>query len=244
MLKKHLVLLITCVLVLIPGCQAKKNTTPAPITSTITSQTTLKSESQKTTTGNAEQPKQLQTIETDSEDIMDDISNNDWTKAQAKIVEMKSSLSELKPLLESAKVSSSFINGVQTALTSLEKQVAAKKAHEAKVQANAIRKFIPDIADSFQTKLPTDLARLDYLGREIILNFEGKDWTSAKSNFTNGKEIWTRVKNKLGSSNSDIAKYDESLNNIGNYINNHDATAATKEINTLLDKLNVLENGF
>lgn len=242
--KKNLIFLAACILVLSTGCQ---NITPTPSTPNIQSTTQAPPQSvpSKTSTVNTPQPKQLETIESDSEDIMDDINIKDWTKAQTRVNEMKASMSELKPLLQSANVSSSLVDGVQNALTELEKQVTAKKVFESKVQANAITKFIPDIADSYQVLLPTDLGRLDYLGREINLNVENKDWNSANNNFNKGKEIWARLKTKLDTTyKNDIAKYDNSIKVLGDHISKHDTNSTIKETNVLLDKVDLLEKDF
>lgn len=191
------------------------------------------------------QPKQLEIIESDSEDIMDDINNSDWIKAQSKVNEIKKNMNELKPVLKSSNISSSLIDGLQSTLTELEKQVTAKTIYESKVQANAITKFIPDIADSYKVILPTDLGRLDYIGREIILNVEKKDWISAMSNLNKGKEIWLRIKNNLNAVyQNDITKCADSIKNLDNFINKKDVSLATNEANIFLDKVDILEKDF
>ena len=242
MLKKIVLTLTVCILISLTGCQIVKEKISEPPTPK--NEISRKTPSPKVST-KVSQPKQLETIESDSEDIIDDIDKKDWGKAQAKINEMKKNMTELKPILETASVSSTLINEIQTAITDLEKQVLTKKTYESKVQANKITKYVPDIADSFKTPLPTDLGRLDYLGREIILNVEVNDWTSAKTNLQKIRDIWSKLKTHVNSTyKDDINKYDESINKLGTYIDKHDAALTKKEANTFLDKTDVLENDF
>ena len=72
----------------------------------------------------------------------------------------------------------------------LETKVQAKNAYAAKVKANAITRVIPDIYDHYQVTVPTDLGRLDYLEREILLNVEKGDWTAARNTAAEVLRVW------------------------------------------------------
>lgn len=233
MRKKYLV--ICSLALLLSGCQAGNNLTPSSPNETTTPNSILKTS----------QPRQLETIESDSEDIIDDLANNDWAAAKAKVTEMKTALDELKPQLQSANVSESLINGVQASLGELEKQITNKQIYQSKVQANAITKFIPDIADAYEAPLPTDLGRLDYYGREIILNVENKDWTASGENINKCKAVWQNLKQQLNNNyQRDINQFDKSISNLINYISKQDSTSTTKEANRLLEEIDTLEMDF
>ena len=222
-------------LVLLAGCQATNNLTPSTPDSNTTPNAIPKTSP----------PKQLETIESDSEDIIDDLVKNDWIAAKAKVDEMKTALDELKPQLQSANVSGELINGVQASLAELEKQVATKQTYQSKVQANAITKFIPDIADAYEAPLPTDLGRLDYYGREIVLNVENKNWTAASDNIKKCKTIWLNLQQKLNDKyKNDIDLFNKSLDNLNNQVIKQDAALTTKEANNLLEEIDTLEKDF
>jgi cob(I)alamin adenosyltransferase len=235
MRKRYFAIYTFVLVVLLAGCQSQNNSAPST-----PNNSTTPNAIQKTT-----QPKQLETIESNSEDIIDDLVKNDWIAAKAKVDEMKTALAELKPQLQSANVSASLINGVQSSLAELEKQVAIKQTYQSKVQANAITKFIPDIADAYEAPLPTDLGRLDYYGREIILNVENKDWTAASDNIKKSKEIWLNLKQKLNDKyKNDIDQFNKSLDNLNNQISKQDAALTSKEANNLLELIDTLERDF
>lgn len=190
-------------------------------------------------------PKQLEAVESNSEDIMDDINNNDWVKAQNKVDQIKLNMDELKPILVTASIPTNIIDGITAAVSGLEKEVADKKIYESKVQANQITKYIPDISDYYKVELPTDLGRLDYLCREISLNADVKDWVSAVRNFEKAKGIWNNLKSKLSLIYmNDADKYQSSMDKLIKDINQKDVALVKKEANILLDMIDVLETDF
>lgn len=190
-------------------------------------------------------PKQIEAVESNSEDIVDDINNNDWINAQNRVDQIKLNISELIPMLVAASIPSNLIDGITAAVSNLEKEVKSKKNYESKVQANRITKYIPDISDYYIVVLPTDLGRLDYLGREIALNADVEDWASASSNYEKTKNIWGNLKTKLSPIyKNDADKYQNSIDNLNKYINQKDAVLTKKEANILLDLTDVLETDF
>lgn len=247
MKKRSLIAVTICsvaLLVLLTGCQTGENLTPPVPNQKITTDDAIQNTPKKTAVKTA-QPNQIDTIESNAEDIMDNLAKNDWSAAKTRVDEMKTALAELKPILQSANVSASLTDGIETALAELEKQVANKQVYQAKVQANAVTKYIPDIADSYETVLPTDLGRLDYYGREIALNAENKDWTSADSNFDKGKEAWMRLKLQLNTRyQNDIDQFDQSVNSLRDSIDEKDQAAAIKEANRMLEFVDTLEKDF
>lgn len=190
-------------------------------------------------------PAQLDELESAAEDIMDDADSGDWAKAQQKVDTIKKDLAALEPVFQSAGVSSSLIDGIKTPLASLEQQVGAKNALEVKVQANQITKVIPDIYDSFQVAMPTDLGRLDYLGREVALNAQKGDWTAAASSMGEIENVWARLKPNLNSTaQQSAADFESSVNALASDVGKQDANAVSTDSTALLDKVDVLEKAY
>lgn len=190
-------------------------------------------------------PTEIDVIESYAEDVMDDIDKKDWSKVQGRIDTLKTNMTALAPSLTSEHVPVTLIDGLNSAISNFEKQVANKNVYNAKVAANQITKYIPDIMDTFQTILPTDLGRIDYLGREIKLNVEKNDWDSAGNNGEKIKLAWGNLKTKLDSTYSnDSAKFNVSVDNLIKYIGNRNSKLTTAEATTLLDLTDVLEADF
>jgi hypothetical protein len=234
-MKKRFLIILLVIILLLAGCQAKKPTTPSPSNSTTLSTTT-----QATTP-----PAQLDNIESDSEDIIDDVANNDWAAAQSKISDMKTNFSELKPILVSASVSTDIIDGLSSAIDGLDSAIRAKKSYDARALANKISKYVPDIYDYYTVTIPTDVSRLDYLGREIILNVENSDWSSASSNYETAGSLWSGLKLKLNTTyKNDIDSFQSNMDALKSAIDKKDSTETTKQATTLLENVDTLETDF
>nr|WP_315019607.1 LysM domain-containing protein [uncultured Aminipila sp.] len=190
-------------------------------------------------------PTQLDTIESNAEDIIDDIYAADWEKAKDKVNSIMTNMDELTPLLQEALVPPELISGMNLAIKNLEQNVKQKKAYPAIAQANRITMYIPDMLDYFKIIIPTDVGRLDYLGRQIIINVEGNDWSEASNNYLIAKKIWERLKPQLDTKYSkDIDDFDQAMKTLGESINNRNYQNTIDNANILLDKVDVLETDF
>ena len=190
-------------------------------------------------------PKQLDAVESNAEDIMDDIYAKDWQKAKSKVDVIKTNMNELIPLLQQAQVPSRLISDMQNAISNLEQSVKLEKSLQAVARANLITQYIPDILDYFKVIIPTNVSRLDYLGRQIIINVEGNDWTEANNNYMLAKKVWERLKPELDAKYSkDSASFDQILNDIQDSIKGKNYQSTINNANKMLDQVDVLETDF
>jgi uncharacterized protein YpuA (DUF1002 family) len=174
-------------------------------------------------------PGELDALESAAEDIMDDADSGDWVKAQQKVNAIQQNLTALGSSFQSAGVPSQLIDGIGAPLAELGKQVQAKNALQTKIQANQITKVIPDIYDYYQVKTPTDLGRLDYLGREVALNVQQGDWTTANSNMTQIKDVWAKFKPTLNTAaQRSAADFESSIDALSGDVGKQDATAVAR----------------
>lgn len=218
MLKKMLLVLLPICIFLLTGCQKKALENP---------------------------PTKLNSIESNAEDVMDDITGDDWAAAQTRVYTIKSDYANLKPIMKSSKISTKTIEGLNTAINNLETAVSKKKSYDSRVQANQILKYIPDIADSYATTIPTDIGRLDYLGRELVLNAENSDWSSASNNYETTNKLWKNVSSKLSSNyKNDIDSFQNNMVSLKDAIDKKDTVLTTTQANALLENVDVLEVDF
>lgn len=241
---KKIPFIILVIVLLLTGCQAKltKTASPSPKTNATTNVPSTSSTTAKTTTP----PTQLDSIESDSEDIIGDVTNNDWTAAQSKVNNMKTNFSNLKPMLVSASVEANTIDKLSSAINGLENAINAKKSYDSRVQANQVSKYIPDVYDYYTVTIPTDVSRLDYLGREIILNVENSDWSSASGNYKNASILWDTLKVKMNSTTykKDINSFQSNMNALKAAIDKKDSTETTSQANAFLENVDTLEADF
>jgi len=152
-------------------------------------------------------PRQVDILESNLEDIIDEIDNKDWQKASIKMNEINKNFYVLKPMLRAHMISNDIINNIIAEISQLEKAVESKNAYQAKVHANLITGYIPDILDFYKVEIPTDVPRLEYLGRTIILNIENNDWDSANTNFNKAVKIWDVLQTKLNNTYGKLIDY-------------------------------------
>lgn len=234
-MRKKFPIILLLIILLLTGCQAGKTNTPSPSNSATPAATT------QTTTP----PTQLDTIESDSEDIIDDVAKNDWASAQSKVTDMKTNFSDLKPILISASVPTDIIDKLSSAIDGLDTAVSAKKSYDSRVQANQISKYVPDFYDYYTDTIPTDVSRLDYLGREIILNVENSDWTSASSNYETASGLWSNLKSELNLTyKNDIDSFQSNMDAIKSAIDKKNSAETTNQANALLENVDTLETDF
>jgi hypothetical protein len=221
-------LIFTSLVLLLCSCQSKSIGSKEPTKST------------KTTS-----PSQIDTIESDAEDIITDITSSKWSESQSKVTEIKNNFTTLKPKLEAAGVTTDVIDSLGSTISALESAVNASNSYESRKQANQISKYIPDIYDYYTVSLPTDIGRLDYLGREIILNAENSDWSSAGTNYDTASSLWRGLKSQLKSAYSkDSDNFQSNMDSLKIAINNNDSSLTTDQANILLENVDVLENDF
>ncbi|MDD3062791.1 MAG: LysM domain-containing protein [Massilibacteroides sp.] len=189
--------------------------------------------------------KQLDTIESNAEDIMDDIYAKGWQKAKDKVNIINTNMDALIPYLQQAMVPNNLITDIQNAMKKLEENVAQKNSLQALFDANQITRYIPDILDYFKVIIPTDVSRLDFLGRQIILNVEGNDWNSTNENYTASNKIWGRLKPEMNAKYSnDISDMGQILSALKDSISGKEYRAAINNANKMLDLVDVLETDF
>ena len=190
-------------------------------------------------------PKQVDTLESNAEDMIDDINNNDWKKAIIKMDEINNDFYALKPMLQAHMISNDMISNIENEITGLQDAVKSKNAYNAKVHANLITGYITDILDFYKVEIPTDVPRLEYLGRAIIFDIENNDWDSANVNFQKAVRIWDVLQKKLNDHYSNLITYgNQVISVLQQSISSKDAVKTTSILKDLLDKVDALKADY
>lgn len=187
----------------------------------------------------------LEEIETAAENIIDAIDMQNWDEANSQLSIIKNNFNKLEPILQENSVSPSLIYNLSGAIVNLGEEIASKKEYESKVQANLITLLISYILDYYKAEIPTDIDKLDFLGREIILNVEKGDWDSVNDNLDYINVIWKDLEPRLSSEKKqDITEFSQIIGSLGQFIKNKDADQTIEKANDMLDKINTLERNF
>lgn len=190
-------------------------------------------------------PTQLKAIESNAEDVIDAINVQDWNKVNSKLSIIKSDFNELEPILQSNSISPSLIYRINNAIINLDEEIASRREYESKVQANLITLYVSYILDYYKAETPTNIDKLDFLGRELILNAEKSDWDSANNNLDFVNVIWKDLEPKLPSKNlQDAIEFSQIIDSLGESIKNKDSAQTIINSNDMLDKVSEMEGYF
>ncbi|MDD4564917.1 MAG: LysM domain-containing protein [Eubacteriales bacterium] len=154
-------------------------------------------------------PEQLLVMETNAEEIIDDLYARDLQSVRNKIEIIKRNMRDVLPQLQQALVQENIINELNHAIRILEGYTIQERMFPAMSQANQITRYIADALDYFKTLIPSDIRRLSYLARQIIINIEQNDWGEAKNNYNRALTVWNRNKSQLNETNAEDVDYME-----------------------------------
>lgn len=190
-------------------------------------------------------PGQIGTIETNAINIIDDIVMGDWNKAFGRINEIRTAMNNLAPMLQDAQVPGSMIRQMNMAIRILEQNILQRRTFPAISQANQITFLIAEMLDYFNVIIPTDLRRLAYFARQMIVNVEQNDWAEARQNYQRATTVWERLKPELVRDYAkDVTDFDQVLNNISVSMDRRDYQMAINNAVRMLELLNVLASDF
>jgi len=190
-------------------------------------------------------PTQLKEIELNAENILNAIVMQDWDIANSELSIMKDNFNELKPILQENLISPSLIYRLEISIINLADEMALKREYESRVQANLITLYTSYMLDYYKVEIPTDIDKLEFLGREIIINAEKNNWDSIDDNFDFLNVIWKDLQTMFPSeSNQLIVEFTQIVDSLGQFIKSKNSVQTISKANEMLDKVDALEECF
>jgi hypothetical protein len=171
-----------------------------------------------------------------SENIYDAAKDDDWKTAEAKLNKLKESIDKLN----SQKIGSENMNAT---LANLEKTISSRDKKETLIESNKFTFDAAELSAKYNTKVPIEITKLDFYGRELEIWAEAKDEAKLKATTEEIRKTWDAVKPKVEASNGkkqaavfeELVKKTEAAKTIEDY-----AKLATP----ILDEVDNLENVF
>lgn len=227
------------------GCAASQ--TPAPSPAPKQQAYTIKTpkDMMRVVDKNVAPPVQLTNIQNNAAGLIDDVKIKDWKKVNDKLKKIKSEYTILNPMLQISAASKKLINDMSKTITSLEKQVNAKKTYESMLDANKITKYALDTQDIYKISLPTEIGKIGYHTRQIALDAEKVKWTDAKSNLGSIERLWVSLKPKLNSTyNADKTKLSSAINDLKRSITDKSSSKIRTNTKRLENNLTIIGSDF
>lgn len=135
--------------------------------------------------GNSGVPKAVADVGTHGEDLYDHVKATDWTKAKVSLDSLDVAAKALSPA-EASQLAS--------VLDTLHKAVAAHQRATALEAANQVTFVGAKLTEAYHPKMPADIVRLDYYGRELEIWAARKDMTKLAATSDALRKTWESVK--------------------------------------------------
>jgi hypothetical protein len=139
----------------------------------------------------AKPPKSVGEVDEFGENFYDYAKAQKWDKAAGKLAALKKEAESLAAELKDA-------DDAKTELAKhvavLEKAVADKDQLAAMRASNQLTRLTAKLSEAYPHKVPTDIAKIDFLGREVEIWAVAKDDTRLKSSSAALQKTWKKVR--------------------------------------------------
>ena len=190
-------------------------------------------------------PKTLVAIEGASEDAIDQVLSKNWTAVSKAEATMAKNWTDFKASSDGSKASADLRKAMDKALADLKTAVATKSELPARQAANDISKAVTDAFDLFPSKIPTDVGRLDYLERQVVIDADSGKWPAVETDLSQTMEVFQRVKPGLVAAGGakQAASFEASLAKQKTLAATKDKAIIT-EANTALELVDAIETAY
>lgn len=190
-------------------------------------------------------PVQIADVEAGAMSIIEDVIMRNWDSAFDRINGIRTIMNNLIPVMREAEVPGIVISGMNSAVRSLEQNILQRRTFSALSQANRITQLIADALDFFSVLIPTDVRRLGFFARQMIINVEQNDWAEALQNYRRAVNVWDRISSELENAyGTDVMNFNQVLNDIQAAIDRRDYQAAINNAVRMLELIGVLASDF
>lgn len=190
-------------------------------------------------------PSEIDVINSNAKTIIDNVYAGNWEDAGNNLNIIKTNMNELIPKLNEASVLVGIIVRMNLEISYLDETIKKKNKDLAISQANRITLYIADILDYFDMIVPSDVNRLGFFGRRILIEAQNNHWDDVTTAYLQFQKIWEGLKPQIDIQfNEDINDFNETFNDLGESIKLNDDQATIDNAKILLDKLDVYEADF
>ncbi|MBU5439679.1 hypothetical protein KQI42_16815 [Tissierella sp. MSJ-40] len=190
-------------------------------------------------------PDSLDDIQDYAEDIIGDILEQDWADVNEKLSLIEKEWGIYKPIAEEKKVSKKEIDTFDKDLISLRSTIEDKKPYEASLAANKVYLNAVNFMDLYEAKVLTDLERMEYYGRQVVITAKYDDWERAKKESELTIDTWNKIKKQYEDINLNHAR---SLSDTLNQLLESTRIQDIKKVDTLYermkDEIDLIESDF
>lgn len=199
-------------------------------------------------------PTNLRSFESNAEGVSDACKVSDFPKAQAILDQAKSNWAIIKPLALGAGTPQTVLDKIDATLATITTDVSSTKKRACETDANVLTLVIPDIFDHFTYAVPSDALRGDGVFRQLQIDSEYSDFTTADADLAATNAVWARLRpltvtqapkrTDIPGSTTVVADTDATLAQLKTAIANKDVATLATASQAGLDEIDTIETIF
>jgi hypothetical protein len=175
-----------------------------------------------------------------AENIYDAARDGKWDVVSGKLAELKSTAAKLKTDVATPGADQlGNLSKIESQIGAVEKAVVGKQKHEVMLTANQVTITAAEISMPFHPKVPADVTRLDYLGRELEIWSNADNSEKLKSTSEQLSATWKAVKPNINAhgGKAEAKAFGVLVNKVAGAKSTSDYSALVKPILDEVDKL-------
>ena len=174
-----------------------------------------------------------------AENIYDQAKANDWTRAQARLDQLREAVAKLP----TAAKGNPDAPPLSSTIPALQKAVGQKDQQTAMKEANQITLMVANMSAPYKTVLPVEITKLDYLGRELEIWAAANDSAKLQQTTQMLRQTWNGIRPSVEAHGgvAEAKKFDELVAEAERAKSSSDYERVAKR---LLDEVDNLEKLF
>jgi len=190
-------------------------------------------------------PQTILDIESDAEDAIDRVFDARLDRVSTDAGSLSDSWKEFLASSEASGVSADQSGTMDKAISELAAAAQSQDALAARQAANNVSKVVVDLFDLFEDKVPSDIGRLDWQERQVLIDVDRADWTAVTSDLAQLRQTFNRAKPGVLAAGGErqAADFEASLSEQDRLAAAKDASIAD-EANVALELVDDLEGVF
>ncbi|NMB43060.1 MAG: DUF4363 family protein [Clostridiales bacterium] len=190
-------------------------------------------------------PESLEDVKDKAEDIIDDVSEQDWASANEELTKLERNWENYKVISKEVNLSKDQIDEFNTDLNNLKKFIQEKKQYESSLTANKLTLYATNLYELYNPEVPVAVYRLEYYARQVMLTSENNDWEQANVDTQSAMNNWNKLKPQVDKINPDHSRIiSDTITRLSDAIKKQDSAISREYSVKLLDEVDDLDDDF
>jgi hypothetical protein len=139
-------------------------------------------------------PQTILDMENDAEDAIDQVLAGRWDRVGNDAGSLADTWKEFIASSDASGVTADQRGTMEKAISDLAAAAQSQDALAARQAANNVSKVIVDVFDLFQHKVPSDIGRLDWQERQVLIDADRSDWNAVTGDLAQLRQTFNRAK--------------------------------------------------